>query len=43
MVEPSFQLADLDEETLHFWIEKPENDLIDSVTTKVMMEELTEM
>ena len=44
MVAPSqAQLANIDDENLDFWVEETPGDLIDTVTTKVVMEELMEM
>lgn len=43
MVAPPRPLDDADEESLIFWVAETPDDLIDTVTTKVMMEELMEM
>ena len=43
MTAPSHPLADVDDQTLSFWIEEPPEPLIDIVTTRVMMEELMEV
>lgn len=42
MVAPPNPLYDADDESLIFWVVETPDDLIDTVTTKVMMEELME-
>ena len=42
MCEPSFALADIDKDTLYFWVEE-ESDDIDVVTLQVMMENLLDV
>lgn len=41
MIPPA--VSDLDANAVHFWVEETPSDLIDTVTTKLMMEELMEM
>lgn len=43
MIAPSITPDDLDSDTLGFWVEEEPGDLIDTVTTKIMMEELLEL
>lgn len=43
MIAPTLTTVDLDAETLGLWVEEEPGDLIDTVTTKVLMEELMEM
>lgn len=43
MKAPPILLADLDDEALQFWIEETPETLIDTVTEKVMMEELMQV
>lgn len=42
MHKPRFKLADVDKDTLYFWIEE-ESDDIDVVTLQVMMEDLMDV
>ena len=42
MYKPDFVLADIDKDTLYFWIEE-ESDEIDMVTLQVMMEDLMDV
>lgn len=37
------ETSDIDVDALHFWVEEAPSELIDTVTTKLMMEELLEM
>lgn len=43
MVAPTHPLDDVDDDDLIFWVVETPEDLIDTVTTQVMMEELMEM
>lgn len=43
MIAPTIAPVDLDADTLGLWVEEEPGDLIDTVTTKVVMEELMEM
>ncbi|SPO05465.1 uncharacterized protein DNG_08152 [Cephalotrichum gorgonifer] len=43
MIAPSLPPGGIDPDALHFWVEETPTELIDTVTTKVMMEELMEV